>query len=426
MRNRKIIINKDNVCLFNAETIDSKNKQQIIKYLDTSSITRNKIEKIQLLDSKIAPFPSRAKRKVKDKTIIYSTVRPDQEHFGFLENFDDNLIVSTGFLTIDIIDKDIDPKFFYYAITRKEITKYLHNIAVNSVTSYPSINPNDLGNLQLEIPADKEIQQKIASVLSALDSKIELNDRINTELGAMAKTLYDYWFVQFDFPNAEGKPYKTSGGKMVWNEKLKREIPEEWNVLKLNDIISKSGTGLNPRDNFKLGNGENYYITIKNVKNGKIIFDDACDRIDNEALKIIDKRSDLQAGDILFTSIEPVGVTYFIHEKPKNWNINESVFTIRPNYEKISSEYLYMLLSSDEMKAFTKNVSAGSIHKGIRHTVLKTFKIPYKNKVITEEFSSLIKPILNRIYLLDNENQQLSELSDWLLPMLMNGQVTVK
>lgn len=281
-------------------------------------------------------------------------------------------------------------------------------------------------NLKTKLSEIPEDQKRIASVLSTLDAKIELNNRINAELEKMAKTLYDYWFVQFDFPNENGKPYKSSGGKMVWSEELKRDIPEGWEIKELGDIISRSGTGLNPRDNFKLGFGNNYYITIKNVKNGKIIFDESCDRIDDEALKIIQKRSDLQKGDILFTSIEPVGITYFVHDKPRNWNINESVFTLRPNYELVTSEYLYMLLCSIEMKIYTKNASAGSIHKGIRHTILKMFKLPYKNKKLLEEFSVLINPILQRIRLIDDENQKLASLRDWLLPMLMNGQVRVE
>lgn len=312
-----------------------------------------------------------------------------------------------------------DTKFFYYLLQniKKDIpesNKYQRH--------YKYLKEMDISKFLFSIGD----QQKIASILSSLDDKIKVNNQINTELEQMAKTLYDYWFVQFDFPDKNGNPYKTSDGKMVWSEELKREIPEGWEVKELNYIISKSGTGLNPRNNFKLGYGENYYITIRNVKNGKIIFDDTSDRINDEALKIIDKRSDLQVGDILFTSIEPVGITYFIHEKPTNWNINESVFTIRPNYKRITSEYLYMLLSSDEMRAFTNNVSAGSIHKGIRHTVLKTFKLPYKDKNITNEFSTLMKPILERIYIIDNENQKLAELRNWLLPMLMNGQVVIK
>lgn len=213
---------------------------------------------------------------------------------------------------------------------------------------------------------------------------------------------------------------------MVYNPTLKREIPEGWSSCDLSDIISRSGTGLNPRDNFKLGFGENYYVTIKNINNGKIILDDRCDTIDDEALSIIDKRSQLKPGDVLFTSIQPVGITYLIQEKPTNWNINESVFTIRPNYEKTSSEYLFFLLSSSEMKAFTRNSSAGSIHKGIRHGVLKAFNLAYANKMLIDEFSNIVKPILRRIYVLDSENQYLSQLRDWLLPMLMNGQITVK
>ncbi|MBW4056059.1 MAG: restriction endonuclease subunit S [Proteobacteria bacterium] len=320
------------------------------------------------------------------------------------------------------INEKYSKEFVYYrfllAGRNGELRKHFIGSTIKHLTGV------GLKQVEFGFPLLKE-QKNIAAVLSALDAKITLNNRINAELETMAKTLYDYWFVQFDFPDKNSKPYKSSGGKMVWNEELKREIPEGWDSCQLSDIISYSGTGLNPRDNFKLGSGENYYITIKNIQNGKIVLDDKCDRINDEALKIIDKRSELRPGDILFTSIEPVGMTYLIQEKPINWNINESVFTIRPNYKKVSSEFLLTLLSSSEMKAFTKNQSYGSIHKGIRHGVLKTFKLPYHDSSLINDFSTIIKPILKRIYNLDTENQHLSSLRDWLLPMLMNGQVKV-
>jgi len=265
----------------------------------------------------------------------------------------------------------------------------------------------------------------ITRFIANLNQKIEINFQIHAKLEAMAKLIYDYWFVQFDFPDENGKPYKSSGGKMVYNNELKREIPDGWRETKLDAIISRSATGLNPRNNFRLGEGHNYYITIKNIKDKKIILDDSCDRITDESLEIIDKRSDLQVGDILFTSIEPVGITYFIQEKPTNWNINESVFTIRANYEKITSEFLYMILSSEEIKIYTRQSSAGSIHKGIRHKVLKDFNLPYGGKKITESFSEVIKPMLLKSYLLEKENQQLAKIRDWLLPILMNGQINV-
>ncbi len=312
---------------------------------------------------------------------------------------------------------------------RLDVNFLFYNLKLNRQSGIgsgqPQITIPDISNRTISVPP-LHIQHKIASVLSALDDKIELNNKINAELEAMARTIYDYWFVQFDFPDENGKPYKSSGGKMVWNAELKREIPEGWEVKYLSNIISKSGTGLNPRDNFKLGFGNNYYITIKNVKNGKIIIDDSCDKIDDESLNIINNRSDLRPGDILFTSIQPVGITYLIHEKPTNWNINESVFTIRPNYSKVTSEFLYMLLSSEEMKLFTKNSSTGSIHKGIRHSVLKTFKLAYYNIELIKIFTDNIYPILKRINIIDKENNQLTSLRDWLLPMLMNGQVRVE
>ena len=311
------------------------------------------------------------------------------------------------------------PKYVYYLLT------CLGRLTTGDKSTVPGVNRNDLHELAIPVINNKVTQKRIADALSVIDAKIELNNRINAELEALAKTIYDYWFVQFDFPDDNGHPYKTSGGGMVYNATLKREIPVGWSARSLGEVISRSGTGLNPRDNFELGRGGNYYVTIKNVSNGRIVLDDKCDRIDDEALKIIDRRSQLQSGDVLFTSIEPVGVTYLIHEKPANWNINESVFTIRSDTKMISPEYLLLLLSSKEMKAFTKNSSTGSIHKGIRHAVLKSFNLAYANKRLVDDFSVVLKPILKKMHVLDNENQQLTQLRDWLLPMLMNGQVRV-
>ena len=235
-----------------------------------------------------------------------------------------------------------NPYYLYRYLTLLDLAH------LDSGSTLPSMTKSAYTNLEINLP-EITIQNKIANILSSLDSKIELNNKINKELESMAKTLYDYWFVQFDFPDENGKPYKSSGGKMVYSKELKREIPEGWETKKLDDIISKTGTGLNPRDNFKLGFGNNYYVTIKNIEQGKVILDDKCDKVDDEALKIINRRSDLQVGDILFTSIQPVGVTYLIQEQPQNWNINESVFIIRPNYNLVSSDFLFMLLSSDFM-----------------------------------------------------------------------------
>lgn len=281
-----------------------------------------------------------------------------------------------------------------------------------------------LTNLKFKIP-EKENRALIENVLFSLDAKIEINNRISVELESMTKLIYDYWFIQFDFPDENGGPFKSSGAKMEYYEELNLSVPPGWIPCQLGDIVEKTGTGLNPRDNFILGEGENYYITIKNIEQGRVILDKRCDKISYESLEIINKRSDLMSGDILFTSIQPVGITYLLREKPKNWNINESVFTIRPNYLKVSSEFLYMFLSSDYMKAYTSNVSAGSIHKGIRHELLRECRVVLPEKAVVERFTKEIKPLLDKMDLVYKENQKLTELRDWLLPMLMNGQVRV-
>jgi type I restriction enzyme, S subunit len=365
--------------------------------------------------------------KFRNGDVLVAKITPCLENgkTAYVDILDKNEVAFGSSEFIVLRAKEDTNSLFLYYLTKSPAFRRKAIGCMEGTSGRKRVNEGVLKLYELPIP-DRVTQTNIANVLSALDTKIELNNRINAQLEALAKTLYDYWFVQFDFPDVNGKPYKTSGGKMVYNPTLKREIPEGWCDCELADIIERSGTGLNPRDNFKLGNGENYYVTIKNVSNGKIILDDKCDKVDDEALKIIDRRSQLKVGDVLFTSIEPVGVTYLIHEKPTNWNINESVFTLRPNYLKASSEYLYFLLSSSEMKVFTKNSSTGSIHKGIRHGVLKSFRLAYKNKEIIENYTLLVRPMLARVSALDKENQTLHSLRDWLLPMLMNGQVTVK
>ena len=244
--------------------------------------------------------------------------------------------------------KGNDVKYIYYL---------LKNIRLGdrkSGSGVPTMNRNHLHPLKVMIFRDVDYQNKLSCILSSIDKKIELNSKINSELENMVKLIYDYWFVQFDFPDKNGKPYKSSGGKMVYNKDLKREIPVGWCKAKLEEVIARISTGLNPRNNFRLGEGENYYITIKSIEDGKIVFDDRCDRVSDKSLEIIDKRSDLKVGDVLFTSIQPVGVTYLVQEKPTNWNINESVFTIRANPEKVTSEFLYVMLSSEEIKLFTR------------------------------------------------------------------------
>lgn len=314
-----------------------------------------------------------------------------------------------------------NPYYVYYWLSQKK--EYLFSIA--SVTRTPILSKGTFEEVIIPIPS-KDIQDSVVDVLKPFDERIAINKRICAELEAMAKTLYDYWFTQFDFPNADGKPYRSSGGEMVWNDQLNREIPKGWEVCPLSRIISSINTGLNPRDNFVLGNGDIQYLTVKNLTTSGTIDFSGCDTVDEKAREIIHRRSDISVGDVLFASIAPLGRCYLIQSTPEKWDINESVFSIRPNVFHASSEFLYMYFMSDTFIKGATSSSTGSIFKGIRINTLLDIVAVIPPKDVIDAFTAEIKTMLELKEQKNNENSELTKLRDWLLPMLMNGQATVE
>lgn len=293
------------------------------------------------------------------------------------------------------------------------------------MTLRASFNEDIFSFLNLYLPEYKE-QVKIGDMLYSMEQKIQLNKRICAELEAMAKTLYNYWFTQFDFPDENGKPYRSSGGEMVWNDQLKRKIPKGWDVRPLSHVISSINTGLNPRDNFILGNGDIQYLTVKNLTTSGTIDFSGCDTVDEQAREIIHKRSDVSVGDILFASIAPLGRCYLIQNPPEKWDINESVFSIRRNASRVTSEFLYMYFMSDTFIKAATSSSTGSIFKGIRINTLLDIAAVIPPKDIVTAFTTQVKTLLALKEQKGTENRELTKLRDWLLPMLMNGQATVE
>jgi len=406
--NRVISIIK--IASLNQSTYKKDEFPEHIKYLDTGNLTKNKINVLQFLNTSIDKIPSRAQRKVKKNTILYSTVRPNQEHFGFIENEIENLVVSTGFTTIDVFDDEIDAKYIYYLITQPHITNYLHTIGTNSVSAYPSISPSDIGRLKFKIPNFNK-QQKIASVLSSLDAKIELNNLINTQLEQMAKTLYDYWFVQFDFPNALGKPYKSSGGKMVYNQELKREIPEGWEVKQLSDIANIT-MGQSP-------SGSSYNESGV----GEIFFQGSTDfgwRFPSIRQFTMEPNRMAKIGDILLSVRAPVGT---LNIADNNCCIGRGLAAL--NSKEGYSSHLYYVMENFK-KLFDYRNSVGTTFGAITKDDLYSLELVYPKNEQLKKYNSIVAKYNSMILNNHKQNQQLSSLRDWLLPMLMNGQVTVK
>ena len=313
-----------------------------------------------------------------------------------------------------------NPYYLYYWLSTKK--DYLFSIA--SVTRTPILSKGVFE--EIEIPnTDRLEQDKISKMLLLLDQKIEYNAAVNDNLQQQIRLLYDYWFTQFDFPDENGKPYRSSGGAMVWNSTLKAEIPLGWTVGVLSDCIAKVSTGLNPRDNFKLGNGSIRYITVKNLTMSGVLDFSGCDTIDEAAQTLIHRRSDISKGDILFASIAPLGRCYLIEQNPTEWEINESVFSLRPNIEMTTAEFLYSYFTSPAFIKGATSSSTGSVFKGIRiNTLLDTEVLipPYR---IASAFSTKVRGLFSMLDKNAAEISTLSDIRDWLLPMLMNGQATI-
>ena len=285
--------------------------------------------------------------------------------------------------------------FLYYALKN-----YVHNIKKRSQGSvFDTINLNSFDLMEIEIPKELNTQQKIAAVLSALDSKIELNNRINAELEAMAKTLYDYWFVQFDFPDEGGKPYKTSGGKMVWNEKLKREIPEGWKYDSLGSICDLyQPQTISEKEMNECGD---FFVFGANGIVGKY---DKFNHIESEIVVTCRGNS---CGIIQRTT-------------PRSW-ITGNAMVVKLKNASIHNEFIYFSL---RWLNIARSIT-GSAQPQITRTNLAPLSLVMPEIKVLNKYSDFVQSnVLRRLQIFE-ENQKLTELRDWLLPMLMNGQVKV-
>lgn len=410
------------ICDLNKNSLKVSDTFDTIEYLDTSSITENTIDSFQNFSREDAP--SRAQRKVQNETIIFSTVRPNQNHFGLIQNPKTNLIVSSGFTTLDVKDKiEFDAKYLYYNLTQPSVVNFLQTLAQNSVSAYPSINPDDIGNLYLRFP-EVSTQKKIASVLSNIDRKISVNREINRNLEELAKQIYDYWFVQFDFPGANGKPYKSSGGKMSFNSILKRDIPEEWEIKSINDFCtSYRGVSYDKSDLLDGPEGGVLVLRGNNIDGNTLVYDD---NVAYVPPSFVEPEQKIKKHDIIMTmssgSKEHVGkCTMFQSDSEHTYGAFMTKFT--PESECPFFAYRSML--SDFFKSKIKYICGGT---GINNLTNQTFDeilFPFPPKNVLESFENLLTPIYEKVGKNNDEILKLTTLRDELLPMLMNGQVSI-
>lgn len=305
------------------------------------------------------------------------------------------------------------PKYVYYLLS------CLGRMDTGDKSTVPGVNRNDLHELKVPVISNKEAQKKISAVLSILDAKIDLNNRINAELEGLAKTIYDYWFVQFDFPDAKGRPYKTSGGKMVWNETLKREIPAGWGPGSLDDvgqIVGGSTPSTASPEHF--GKDMIPWITPKDLSNNKGNKFIARGETDvSEAGKRSASLTLYPAGTVLMSSRAPVGYLA-IALNPVTTNQGFKSFVPSKGY---GTSFVYYTVQRSLPTVI--QYASGSTFVEISAGVLKSVHAVLPGKTVVDAFCRQIEHIVQRQQIAELENMELTQLRDWLLPLLMSGQV---
>ena len=286
-------------------------------------------------------------------------------------------------------------------------------------SAQPGLSVSTISKITIKLP-DLATQEQCFNVLNLIDQKIQINNQINQELEAMAKTLYDYWFVQFDFPDKNGKPYKSSGGKMVYNPELKREIPEGWGVEKLGELAQfKNGINYEKPPS---GSEKVKIINVRNISSSTIFIN----QTDLDEIFLENDKSTnfiVNEGMILITRSGIPGATRLVSELEAKTVYSGFIIASEVNDLIYKNLIFYYLKNVEEV---LKNQSAGTIMKNISQSVLTDMVVSLPPQNVLLKFNSIIDNLLEQMKNVRRQNQEFSQLRDWLLPMLMNGQVRVE
>ena len=363
---------------------------------------------------------------VPDKCILFNKLNVRFKRILRIDESDTNKVCSTEYLPLVVNESKVDYQYCYYLLISDKITNYLCGQNTNTSGSHKRINPDNFLDINIILPGLAE-QKRIGKLLSDIDHKIELNRAINQNLEAMAKQLYDYWFVQFDFPNEEGKPYKSSGGEMVWNEKLKREVPKSWKDITFNSFINKNKAGDWGYDMPKDGT-----IKVGCVRGADIV------KLNDIPIRYItSKHSDrlLEDGDIVIevsggSPVQATGrvalITNGVIERNGGTLVCSNFCQSFSMKKRVFSEYFYYLwqnlYDNDNMFNFEGKTS------GIKNFQTEVFLANYWFEVpeqLIETFHAVVSQYHLMIDLNIIENNNLIKQRDELLPLLMNGQALV-
>ena len=411
------------VAVMNDATYSPKETWAFINYLDTGNITENRIAEIQNLVAGRDKIPSRARRKVEPNDIVYSTVRPNQRHFGLIRDVPDNFLASTGFTVMRGKQDVACTDYLYWFLAQDHVTEYLHSIAENSTSAYPSIRPRDLEELTLPLPPLPE-QRAIAHILGTLDDKIELNRRMNQTLEQMARAIFQDWFVDFGPVRAKlesREPYLPEDLWALFPDRLVDselgEIPEGWEVKALEQLAE-----LNPSDPMKKGTVAPYLDMAALPTSGP--------SPDDAVLREFTSGTRFRNGDTLLARITPClenGKTAFVQSLPEDtlgWGSTE--FIVMRVIPPVPAEYSYLLARDATFREHAiQSMTGTSGRQRVQVDALAPYSLPSPPAEVWSALELPIKHLFARIESTKQEAHALAAQRDALLPKLVSGEVRV-
>lgn len=313
---------------------------------------------------------------------------------------------------------DVEREFLYYFLKQEAVFQYVERLSART-GGQTGVDLVSLKKYPVRIPEKPEDQKALVSLLVAIDKKIKINNQVNTALKEISRTLYDYWFTQYDFPNAEGKPYRSSGGKLQYNQVLKRDIPVGWEDSSILDVAELLGGGTPTKAKPEYWNGNIPFFTPSD-SDGNVYKVETIDSITSVGLEESSTKL-FPKNTVLITARGSVG-RLALNSVPMA--MNQSCYALKAK-AGVSYSYLYFL--TQDLIDHLKVKATGSVFNSIVSNDIKltNLALPVDHQII-EKYAVVIEPVFNKLEVLTNENNQLEKLRDWLLPMLMNGQVTVK
>jgi len=398
------------ICIFSNEKIDM-NNLNTINYISTENMLADKAGVTRA--SSIPTSGKATKYEVGD--ILLSNIRPYFKKIWFANNIGGS---SNDVLVIrNKMPEQFDNRYLYYCLVEDKFFNYV--VSGSKGTKMPRGDKKSILDYEIYVPV-LDIQRKIAAILFSIDQKIELNNSMNKVLEQMAQAIFKQWFVDFEFPNENGEPYKSSGGEMVWCEELGKEIPKGWELNLISDVISvKDGTHDSPKSSpkgFPL-------VTSKHLKENRIDFSDAnliCETDYNK----VNERSKVDRFDILISMIGTIGTLYLVQDRDVNFAI-KNIGLFKTSEKESLFEYVYFHLKSDFISNHIKERLAGSTQQYISLGELRKIPMLYPDEHILVSFKNKVNSLVTRIHNNSLKNESLIKMRDTLLPKLMSGEIDV-